>query len=146
MLFRSRDNRWERVKLAWDLMVKGTGSHATDPVAALEASYAAGVTDEFVKPVVITGADDQPVATIHDGDVVICFNFRTDRGRQITQALTQQDFHEQDMHKLNLHYITLTNYDDSFKGVRVMFGKPNLDNTLGAVLRSEEHTSELSHT
>ena len=135
-----RDNRWERVKLAWDLMVKGIGSPATDAVAALEASYAAGVTDEFVKPVVITGADDQPVATIHDGDVVICFNFRTDRGRQITQALTQQDFHEQDMHKLNLHYITLTNYDDSFKGVRVMFGKPNLDNTLGAVLEASGKT------
>ncbi|MFM7194751.1 MAG: 2,3-bisphosphoglycerate-independent phosphoglycerate mutase, partial [Bacteroidota bacterium] len=97
-------------------------------------------TDEFVKPVVITGADGKPLATIKEGDVVICFNFRTDRGRQITQALTQQDFHEQDMHKLNLHYITLTNYDDTFQGVRVMFDKPNLDNTLGEVLAANGKT------
>ena len=135
-----RDNRWERVKLAWDLLVKGVGTRATDPVAALDASYAAGITDEFVKPVVITGEDGAPLATIKDGDVVICFNFRTDRGRQITQALTQQDFHEQDMHKLNLHYITLTNYDDTFKDVRVMFDKPNLDNTIGEVLAANGKT------
>lgn len=129
-----RDNRWERVKLAYDLMVKGTGTHATNPVAALKESYAAGVTDEFVKPIIAVDAGDKPLTVIRDGDVVICFNFRTDRGRQITQALTQQDFHEQDMHRLDLYYVTMTNYDDTFKGVRVVFDKDNLVNTLGEVL------------
>lgn len=129
-----RDKRWERVKLAYDLLVHGKGTPASDPVKAVEASYAAGVTDEFVKPIVITGADGNPVATIRDGDVVICFNFRTDRGRQITMALTQQDFPEQGMKKLNLYYVTMANYDDAFKGVRVIFDKDNLDNTLGEVL------------
>ena len=129
-----RDNRWERIKLAYDLMVKGAGRKSADAVAAVEASYAEGVTDEFIKPVVILGEDGQPLAVIRDGDVVICFNFRTDRGRQITQALTQQDHHEQDMHKLGLHYVTMTSYDDTFTGVRVMFEKDNLRNTLGEVL------------
>jgi len=129
-----RDKRWERVKLAYDLLVHGKGTPASDPVKAVEASYAAGVTDEFVKPIVITGTDGNPVATIRDGDVVICFNFRTDRGRQITMALTQQDFPEQGMKKLNLYYVTMANYDDAFKGVRVIFDKDNLDNTLGEVL------------
>lgn len=129
-----RDKRWERVKLAYDLLVNGKGTPATDAINAVEASYAAGVTDEFVKPIVMTGTDGKPVATIQDGDVVICFNFRTDRGRQITMALTQQDFPEQSMKKLNLYYVTMANYDDAFKGVRVIFDKDNLDNTLGEVL------------
>lgn len=129
-----RDNRWERVKLAYDLMVKGVGKKFQDPVAAVEASYAEGVTDEFIKPALITDAAGEPLAVLRDGDVVICFNFRTDRGRQITQALTQQDFHEQDMHRLGLHYVTMTNYDDTFTGVEVMFEKDNLKNTLGEVL------------
>lgn len=129
-----RDKRWERVKLAYDLLVRGTGTAATDPVQAIEASYAAGVTDEFIKPVVITDSKGTPLATIQEGDVVICFNFRTDRGRQITQALTQQDFPEQGMKKLSLHYVTMANYDDSFVGVHVIFDKDNLNNTLGEVL------------
>lgn len=129
-----RDKRWERVKLAYDLLVHGKGTPATDPVKAMEDSYAAGITDEFVKPVVITQADGSPTATIQEGDVVICFNFRTDRGRQITQALTQQDFPEQGMKKLKLHYVTMANYDDSFVGVNVIFDKDNLNNTLGEVL------------
>ncbi len=129
-----RDKRWERVKLAYDLMVHGKGTAATDAVKAVEASYAEGVTDEFIKPVIITGADGKPLATIKEGDAVICFNFRTDRGRQITQALTQQDFPGQGMQKIKLHYVTMANYDDSFKGVGVIFDKDNLDNTLGETL------------
>jgi len=129
-----RDNRWERVKLAYDLLVNGEGKQTKDVLAAVEESYADGVTDEFIKPIVSVDKDDNPKAVIKEGDVVICFNFRTDRGRQITMALTQQDFHEQNMHALDLHYITMTNYDDSFKKVGVVFKKDNLNNTLGAVL------------
>ncbi|MTI23134.1 2,3-bisphosphoglycerate-independent phosphoglycerate mutase [Fulvivirga sp. RKSG066] len=129
-----RDNRWERVKLAYDLMVNGIGKETKDVLSAVEESYADGVTDEFIKPICAVDGEGNPLATIKDGDIVICFNFRTDRGRQITQALTQKDFHEQNMHKLDLHYITMTNYDDSFKKVDVIFSKDNLTNTLGAVL------------
>jgi 2,3-bisphosphoglycerate-independent phosphoglycerate mutase len=129
-----RDNRWERVKLAYDVMVKGTGKHVTDVEKAIEDSYNEGVTDEFIKPLVVVDANDKPIAQIEEGDVVLCFNFRTDRGREITVALTQQDFHEQDMHKMNLYYVTMTNYDDSFKGVKVIFDKDNLNKTLGEVL------------
>jgi 2,3-bisphosphoglycerate-independent phosphoglycerate mutase len=99
----------------------------------MQQSYDSGVTDEFIKPIVVT-ENDQPVATISDGDAVLCFNFRTDRGRQITQVLTQQDFPEYGMKALNLHYATLTNYDDTFKNVHVIFDKDNLENTLGEVL------------
>lgn len=129
-----RDKRWERVKLAYDVMVHGTGEKTTDVLKAIEKSYEAGVTDEFIKPIVAIDANGQPVATIKDGDVVLCFNFRTDRGREITMALTQQDFHEQNMYKLKLHYVTLTNYDDSFVGVNVIFDKDNLVNTLGEIV------------
>lgn len=129
-----RDNRWERVKLAYDVMVKGVGTHITDVEKAILESYNEGITDEFIKPAVVVDANDMPIAVIEEGDVVLCFNFRTDRGREITVALTQQDFHEQDMHKLNLHYVTMTNYDDSFKGVKVIFDKDNLNKTLGEVL------------
>ena len=128
-----RDKRWERVKLAYDALVNGKGVYAADPLAALQASYDAGVTDEFVKPIIITRGD-APLATIKDGDAVLCFNFRTDRCREITQALTQQDFPEQDMHRLSLHYTTITEYDKTFKGVHVVFETDNLANTLGEVL------------
>jgi 2,3-bisphosphoglycerate-independent phosphoglycerate mutase len=129
-----RDKRWERVKLAYDLLVHGTGEKTTDVLRAVEKSYESGVTDEFIKPIVATDASGQPLATIKKGDVVLCFNFRTDRGREITMALTQQDFHEQNMFKMNLHYVTLTNYDDSFQGVKVIFDKDNLENTLGEIV------------
>ncbi|MFN4947678.1 MAG: 2,3-bisphosphoglycerate-independent phosphoglycerate mutase [Chryseotalea sp.] len=129
-----RDKRWERVKLAYDLLVHGKGEHTTQPIQALEASYQNNVTDEFVKPIVVCDANDQPLTTIKPHDIVICFNFRTDRGRQITQALTQEDFPEQGMEKLPLYYVTLTNYDDTFKDVKVMFDKDNLHNTLGETL------------
>jgi 2,3-bisphosphoglycerate-independent phosphoglycerate mutase len=128
-----RDKRWERVKLAYDLLVNGQGNSTTNIIDAMQQSYDSGVTDEFIKPIVVT-ENDQPVATISDGDAVLCFNFRTDRGRQITQVLTQQDFPEYGMKALNLHYATLTNYDDTFKNVHVIFDKDNLENTLGEVL------------
>jgi 2,3-bisphosphoglycerate-independent phosphoglycerate mutase len=133
-----RDKRWERVKLAYDAMVMGGGRHvlAHQMLQAIEDSYEAGVTDEFILPIIATNPDGSPVAVIENGDVVLCFNFRTDRGREITEALTQKDFHEQNMHKLDLRYVTMTNYDDTFKGVDVIFDKDNLNNTLGEVLEN----------
>jgi 2,3-bisphosphoglycerate-independent phosphoglycerate mutase len=129
-----RDKRWERVKLAYDLMVHGTGEAATDALKAIRKSYDNNVTDEFIKPIVLTRQDGTPVATIKEGDVVLCFNFRTDRGRQITQALTQQDFPDAGMKAMKLNYITLTNYDDTFRDVQVVFDKDNLEMTLGEVI------------
>ncbi|MEQ8626298.1 2,3-bisphosphoglycerate-independent phosphoglycerate mutase [Ekhidna sp.] len=123
-----RDKRWERVKLAYDAMVHGEGKKVQDPLRAIEESYMEGVTDEFLKPIICADAK------IQEGDVVLCFNFRTDRGRQITQALTQQDFPDHGMNRLNLHYVTMTNYDASFKGVHVMYDKENLTMTMGEVL------------
>jgi 2,3-bisphosphoglycerate-independent phosphoglycerate mutase len=131
-----RDNRWERVKLAYDAMVHGAGQHvmADKLLDAVQASYNADVTDEFIKPIIATSADGQPVAVIEPGDVVLCFNFRTDRGREITIALTQQAFPDQQMQPLDLHYVTMANYDADFKNVSVIFDKDNLTNTLGEVI------------
>ncbi len=129
-----RDKRWERVKLAYDAMVNGIGVKTEDVLSAMEDSYQNGVTDEFVKPIVAVDNDGEPLATIESGDVVLCFNFRTDRGRQITTVLTQEDFADHGMKKLDLYYVTMTNYDNTFKGVHVLFGKDNLNNTLGEVL------------
>ena len=128
-----RDKRWERVKLAYDLLVNGAGEKTTDPMRAVQKSYDNNITDEFIKPIVVT-ENDQPLATIQSGDVVLCFNFRTDRGREITQVLTQQDLPDYGMKKLKLHYITLTNYDESFQDVKTIFDKDNLENTLGEVV------------
>ena len=130
-----RDNRWERVAIAFNAMVKGEGAKVNEVIDGMEASYAAGITDEFIQPIIKTNDSGDPVALIEDGDVVINFNFRTDRGREITQALTQRDFAEQNMKKLSLDYLTMTNYDDSFEGVKVIFNKDNLKNTLGEVLQ-----------
>ena len=105
-----RDKRWERVKLAYDAMVSGSGKRTDDVFSAIQQSYDENVTDEFIKPIIHTDPDGEPIGAIRKGDVVICFNFRTDRGRQITTALTQEDFPEQGMHKLDLHYVTLTNH------------------------------------
>ncbi|REJ85291.1 MAG: 2,3-bisphosphoglycerate-independent phosphoglycerate mutase [Bacteroidetes bacterium] len=129
-----RDKRWERVKLAYDMMVHGTGKHTTDILQAVKESYSENITDEFILPTVLTDSSGNPIATIKDGDAVICFNFRTDRCREITMALTQQDFHEQNMHKLDLHYVTMTNYDDKFRNVKIVYDKDNLNNTLGEVI------------
>jgi 2,3-bisphosphoglycerate-independent phosphoglycerate mutase len=129
-----RDNRWERVKLAYDALVHGQGERSKDILAAIKKSYDNNVTDEFIRPIIHVGADNQPLAKIEDGDLVICFNFRTDRGREITQALTQRDFENYNMKKLNVDYITFTNYDNTFIGVQILFDKDNLNNTLGEVL------------
>lgn len=129
-----RDKRWERVKLAYDTLVNGSGQKATDAIAAVENSYANNITDEFIKPTVIVNEAQEPLALIRDGDAVICFNFRTDRCREITQVLTQTDLPEHQMHKLSLHYTTMTEYDSTYKDVQVIFDTDNLNNTLGEVL------------
>lgn len=129
-----RDKRWERVKLAYDLLVNADGIKSQNILKSVEEQYNAGITDEFMKAFVMTDTNDQILAKINEGDVVISFNFRTDRGREITIALTQKDFHEYNMHKLKLHYATMTNYDDSFENVKVIFDKDNLKNTIGEVL------------
>lgn len=129
-----RDKRWERVKLAYDCLVKGEGDTATDAISAIQNSYAHSVTDEFIKPTVILKEDGQPVATIKNADYAICFNFRTDRCREITEVLTQVDHHEFGMHKLDIDYTTMTVYDHKFQNVRTIFQNDNLDNTLGEVL------------
>lgn len=132
-----RDKRWERVKQAYDLIVHGTGKKTTDPLAAIQESYDDNVSDEFIKPIVITDDNGEPVAKLSEKDVVIYFNFRTDRGRQLTQALSQDDFPEYDMKKLTLYYVTMTKYDDTFKGINVIFKKSNIKATLGEVLEYE---------
>ncbi len=130
-----RDKRWDRVRLAYDALVKGSGEYySQDPLSALQACYDNDITDEFIKPIILTGDDGTAVSTIQEGDVAICFNFRTDRGREITEVLTQQDFEEYNMKKLGLYYITMTNYDSTFQNVKVIYEKDNLQNTLGEVL------------
>jgi len=129
-----RDKRWERVKLAYDLLVNGQGKHSKDAVLSILESYKHKITDEFVEPMVMVDENDQPIATIKNDDVVIFFNFRTDRGRELTEALSQKDFHEQNMHKLNLYYVTMTNYDDTYSNVHVIYDKDNITETLGEVL------------
>jgi len=129
-----RDKRWERVKKAYDLMVKGLGSPGASASAIIQKAYEAGVTDEFIEPAYIADANGKPLACIQPNDVVICFNFRTDRCREITQALHQQDFPDQAMKRLPLYYVTMTNYDDSFEGVHVVYDKDNLVQTLGEVV------------
>jgi 2,3-bisphosphoglycerate-independent phosphoglycerate mutase len=142
-----RDKRWERVKLAYDLLVNGIGEKSTDPVKSIEKSYSVDVTDEFIKPIVITGSNGEPVGVIREGDVVLCFNFRTDRGRQITQVLTQQDMPQQGMKALNLYYVTMSTYDESFKNVKVIFDKDDLKNTLGeAVSNSNKKQIRIAET
>ncbi|MCW3126333.1 MAG: 2,3-bisphosphoglycerate-independent phosphoglycerate mutase [Bacteroidetes bacterium] len=129
-----RDNRWERIKLAYDLLVKGEGKKSSNVLDAIKESYAENVTDEFIRPIIATDANGSPLSLIKEDDVVICFNFRTDRCREITKALTQQDFPEQGMKKLKLNYTTLTVYDHSFTGVANIFDNDDLKMTLGEVL------------
>lgn len=137
-----RDSRWERVKLAYDLLTTGQGTKTSDPISAIEQSYKDGITDEFIKPIVVTNADGQPTATIQTGDVVICFNYRTDRGREITSVLTQADYPDFQMHKLALYYVTMTTYDESFSNVHVVFTKDDLSETLGEVLE-KNHKNQI---
>jgi 2,3-bisphosphoglycerate-independent phosphoglycerate mutase len=135
-----RDKRWERVKLAYDAIVHGKGKHTTNILKSIEDSYAENITDEFIKPLVLVDKNDTSNGLIENDDVIIFFNFRTDRGRQLTEALSQKDLHEYNMHKLNLHYVTMTNYDDSFQGINVIYDKDNLSETLGEVL--EKHNKK----
>lgn len=132
-----RDKRWERVKLAYDALAKGEGAYATDAIAAIEQSYEHNITDEFIKPVVIKGEDQEPLAKIEEGDAVICFNFRTDRCREITHVLTQEDMPDHDMYKEKLFYTTMTEYDKTFKNVHVIFDNDNLKNTLGEIIAAQ---------
>lgn len=129
-----RDKRWERVKLAYDLLVNGVGEKCVDFVDTVEQRYEAGETDEFLKPIVCTDESGAPLAKVEDGDLLICFNFRTDRPREISIVLTQKDIPEFGMHKLNLEYVTMTRYDETFENIKVLFEKENLTNTLGEVI------------
>lgn len=129
-----RDNRWERVSEAYHLMVNGKGTPAHSATEAIQKSYQEDITDEFMKPIIMVDAHEKPIAIIAEGDMVICFNFRTDRGREITQALTQQAYEAYEMKPLNLDYITFTSYDEKFKNVSVVFQKEDLSATLGEVL------------
>src|SRR5688572_2636674 len=132
-----RDNRWERVKLAYDALVNGIGEKANNAVEAISHSYSVGISDEFINPTIIIGEDEQPIAKIENGDAVLCFNFRTDRCREITKALTQSDFPVYNMQKVDLHYTTMTEYDATFLNVHVIFETDNLNNTLGAVIEQQ---------
>jgi 2,3-bisphosphoglycerate-independent phosphoglycerate mutase len=128
-----RDKRWERVKIAYDLYVNSIGTSATDVLQAIKDSYAEDITDEFIKPIVLT-QNGQPIGAIKPGDVVICVNYRTDRLREITVALTQKDMPEHGMKTLPLEYYTMTRYDDSFKNVNIIYDKDNVTNTLGETI------------
>ena len=135
-----RDKRWERVKLAYDLLVNAAGTHSKNAVASINESYIKEVTDEFLQPLVMVDKNNQPLATIHEDDVVIFFNFRTDRGRELTEVLSQKDFPEFNMHKLNLYYVTMTNYDETYQNVHVIYDKDNITETLGEVLEKTGKT------
>ena len=136
-----RDKRWERVKLAYDVLVHGKGATASSALKSIQDNYDNNITDEFIKPTIIT-TNGQPIATIKEGDAVLCFNFRTDRCREITEVLTQQDFPAFDMKKLSLDYTTMTRYDESFQKVHVIFENDNLVNTLGDVL-AQHHKKQI---
>jgi 2,3-bisphosphoglycerate-independent phosphoglycerate mutase len=129
-----RDKRWERIKLAYDLMVKGEGKASSDILKSIEESYAEGTTDEFIRPIVKVNEKGRPITKIREDDVVIFFNFRTDRPREITTVLTQKDMSEFGMKKLKLHYVTMTSYDETFENVEVLFEKNNLNYTLGEII------------
>lgn len=135
-----RDKRWERVKEAYDLLVYGAGEVSYDAAASIQQSYDNGISDEFIEPIVMLDSKDNPVATISEDDVVIFFNFRTDRGRQLTEALSQRDFPDFDMHALKLYFVTLSSYDDSFKNIHVVYTKENLTETLGEILEKNNKT------
>jgi len=131
-----RDKRWDRVKKSYDLMVNGVGETSTDLVAAMQASYDAGVTDEFINPIVAVDANGKPLATIEFGDVIIFFNYRNDRAKELTVVLTQQDMPEEGMHTIPLEYYCMTPYDSSYQGMHILFDKDNVQNTLGEYVSS----------
>ncbi|MCL1942488.1 MAG: 2,3-bisphosphoglycerate-independent phosphoglycerate mutase [Candidatus Azobacteroides sp.] len=129
-----RDKRWERVKEAYDLIVYGTGEASSDMVAAVQKSYDEGITDEFIKPIVHVDEAGKPLAVIQEGDVVIFFNYRNDRAKELTIALTQQDMPESGMKTIPLYYCTMTPYDATFKGLHILFDKDNVEDTLGEIV------------
>lgn len=129
-----RDKRWERVKVGYDLLVNGTGTHSKDILNAIQDSYNNGVTDEFIKPIVIVDETDKPIGQVKEGDVFICFNFRTDRLREITTVLSQKDMPEAGMKTVPLYYATMTRYDENFKNVHILFDKDDVTETMGEVL------------
>ena len=133
-----RDNRWERVKLAYDALVNGIGEHSTNATANIQKSYDNKITDEFIKPIIMVDENNKPKASIKKDDVVIFFNFRTDRGRQLTEVLSQNNNEEYNMHKIPLYFVTLTNYDKTFKDIKVVYNSENIENTLGEVLETAE--------
>lgn len=135
-----RDRRWERIKLAYDAMVNGIGEQTHNVLQVIEQSYKKNITDEFLKPIICLKESAQPVAMIQDDDVVFCFNFRTDRGREITEVLSQHEFPEFGMHPLELYYVTITNYDKDFKNVHVVFDEKVLEQTMGEVLENNGRT------
>jgi len=135
-----RDKRWERVKLAYDLLIRGEGKPSRNILHSVQESYDEHVTDEFIKPIISVDEHGQPIAVIQPDDVVICFNFRTDRCREITAALTQQNMPEHGMHTIPLHYVTMTSYDHTFKNVHVVYEKDDLKMTLGEVLEKHGKT------
>ncbi|XOD67550.1 MAG: 2,3-bisphosphoglycerate-independent phosphoglycerate mutase [Flavobacteriales bacterium Tduv] len=132
-----RDQRWSRVKKAYDVMTHGLGNQTRDVLYSVQSSYDQGITDEFMEPIVMLGPDQKPLAKIESGDVVICFNFRTDRGRQITEMLTQKGFSEYGINSLDLYYVTMTSYDRNFQNIHVLFEEDNLENTLGEILERQ---------
>lgn len=129
-----RDKRWERIKVGYDAMLYGVGYRTQNLLEAIKKSYDEGITDEFIKPIINVDEKGLPVGKIEEGDVVICFNFRTDRLRQITYALTQEDMPEHGLKTMPLYYVTMTNYDEKFKGIHIIYDKPNLENTLGEIV------------
>jgi 2,3-bisphosphoglycerate-independent phosphoglycerate mutase len=129
-----RDKRWERIKDAYDLIVNGTGTKTTDILDAMQKSYDAGVTDEFMKPIVVTGNDGEAIGKVSEGDVIIFFNFRNDRAKELTIVLTQKDMPELGMKTIPLYYCTMTPYDATFNGLHVIYPKENADMTIGEVL------------
>lgn len=142
-----RDNRWERIKLAYDALVNAEGEKSSNLISSIENNYANGCTDEFIKPIIKVDSNNQPVSRIKNDDVVIFFNFRTDRGRELTKVLSQEDNLEFNMKKLNLHYVTMTNYDNNFSNINVVFNKSNLDNTLGEILeKNNKNQLRISET
>lgn len=132
-----RDKRWERVKIAYDALVTGKGKTSENAIESIQESYANNVTDEFIKPIIMTDENHQPIAKIQKDDVVIFFNYRTDRGRELTEVLTQKDYSDFNMKTIPLYYVTMTNYDENFKNIHIIYNTENLEDTLGEVLEKE---------
>ena len=133
-----RDKRWDRVKKVYDLLVNGIGSYSNNTREALKNSYEEEITDEFIKPIVLCDEKKKPMTKIKDGDLVVFFNFRTDRGRQLTEVLTQNDLHKHGMKKLDLNFVTMTSYNDNYKNIDTIYDNENIKNTLGEIISDNE--------